>query len=134
MSSNWPALLKSFLFKSLMIILFVGLLYWMMGNLFVAIGFLVAIYIHEMGHYFALRYKGYPVNLPTFIPLLGAVINIGQLKTRDDESFMAYWGPLAGGLASLAALFLYLATGRQEFAAIPPLGRWTSNPSLGRLD
>src|SRR6185369_14380059 len=36
-----------------------------------AAGFIALLFIHEMGHYLAARYKGLDVGAPTFIPFVG---------------------------------------------------------------
>lgn len=39
-----------------------------------AVGFVLLILVHEMGHYIAARQKGLDVGAPTFIPFVGAWI------------------------------------------------------------
>src|SRR5581483_11573336 len=73
-----------------------------------ALGFVLLLFIHEMGHVIALHMKGYGTKAPVFIPFLGAVVFLPKLKSRDDEPFTGYGGPLAGGLASLGVLGLDL--------------------------
>ena len=81
--------IKSITFKILMIFAFVGVIYFLTHNLIFAIGITIILFIHEMGHYWALKFIGYPVKLPIFIPLLGAVINVKGFKNRDEEALMA---------------------------------------------
>ena len=47
-----------------------------------AIGFVVLIFVHELGHVIELRRQGVPASAPLFIPFLGAVIGMKQLP--DD--------------------------------------------------
>jgi Zn-dependent protease len=63
-----------------------------------AIGFVVLIFVHEMGHVIAAKMLGMPVSAPIFIPFVGAYITMKQ-NPRDawTEALMAYGGPLAGG-------------------------------------
>ena len=37
-----------------------------------AAGFVVLLFVHEMGHFLAARQRGLAVGLPTFIPFVGA--------------------------------------------------------------
>ena len=37
-----------------------------------AVGFVLLIFVHEMGHYVAARQRGLNVGAPTFIPFVGA--------------------------------------------------------------
>ena len=110
--------IKSITFKILMIFAFVGVIYFLTHNLIFAIGITIMLFIHEMGHYWAIKFLGYPVKLPIFIPLLGAVINVKAFKNRDEEALMAYWGPLAGGLAALLGFFAYLIFKNQAWLMI----------------
>jgi Zn-dependent protease len=76
------------------------------GWLFAA-GFVLLIFLHEMGHVIAAKWLGIPVSAPLFIPFLGAAIVMKQ-NPRDawTEALMAYGGPLAGCLGAWACLVL----------------------------
>jgi Zn-dependent protease len=67
-----------------------------------AIGFVLLIFVHEMGHVIAAKLLGIPVSAPLFIPFIGASIVMKQ-HPRDawTEALMAYGGPLAGTLGGL---------------------------------
>ncbi len=81
-----------------------------------AVGFIAMILIHEMGHYLAARRKGLNVGLPTFIPFVGAMINLKDVPLdAETEAYIAYAGPFVGTLAAFAAYFLS-AAGRQRIA------------------
>ena len=41
-----------------------------------AAGFVALLFVHEMGHYLAARQRGLDVGLPTFIPFVGAWIEL----------------------------------------------------------
>jgi len=76
-----------------------------------AVGFIAMLLIHELGHYFAARQKGLDVGLPTFIPFVGAWIDLKDTPLdAETEAYVAYAGPFVGTLAAFAAYFL----GRQE--------------------
>ncbi len=74
-----------------------------------ALGFVLLLFMHEMGHYIAARRLGMNVGLPTFIPFVGAWI---ELKDRplsvQQEAHIAFAGPFAGTLAAAAVLALAL--------------------------
>jgi Zn-dependent protease len=74
-----------------------------------ALGFIVLMLIHEMGHYVAARRLGMDVGLPTFIPFVGAWIQLkDQPLTVEQEAQIAFAGPFAGTLAAAAMLALAL--------------------------
>jgi Zn-dependent protease len=82
---------------------------WIYSQLFgwgFAVGFVLLIFVHEMGHVFAAKMLGIPVSAPLFIPFIGASIIMKQ-NPRDawSEALMAYGGPLAGGLGGWICLF-----------------------------
>jgi Zn-dependent protease len=72
-----------------------------------AAGFVLLILVHEMGHFLAARQRGLDVGAPTFIPFIGAWI---QLKDRphnaEMEAYVGLAGPLAG---TFGASLCYLA-------------------------
>ncbi|HMA52136.1 MAG TPA: site-2 protease family protein, partial [Magnetospirillaceae bacterium] len=72
-----------------------------------AAGFLALLLIHEMGHYVAARQRGLDVGAPTFIPFVGAWIQLkSQPLTVETEAYIAYAGPLVGSLGAFAVYFL----------------------------
>ena len=72
-----------------------------------AAGFAGMIFIHEMGHFIAARQKGLAVGLPTFIPFVGAWINLkDQPIDAETEAYIAYAGPFIGTLGAFAAYFI----------------------------
>lgn len=75
-----------------------------------AIGFVLLIFVHEMGHAVWMRREGIPAGAPVFIPFLGAVIAMKGLP-RDAyvEAKVAIAGPVAGSLAAWAVLGAGLA-------------------------
>jgi Zn-dependent protease len=81
---------------------------WAFGWPF-AIGFVILIFVHEMGHVIAAKWLGIPVSAPLFIPFFGAFIAMKQ-NPRDawTEALMAYGGPLAGCIGGWLCLFTAL--------------------------
>ena len=75
------------------------------GWLFAA-GFVLLIFVHEMGHAVAMRAEGIPAGAPVFIPFVGAFIAMqGQPKNAAVEARVAMAGPIAGSLAAWATLW-----------------------------
>jgi len=74
-----------------------------------AVGFVLLLFTHEMGHYVAARRLGMNVGLPTFIPFVGAWIELKDqpLSVRQEEH-VAFAGPFSGTLAAAAVLALAL--------------------------
>jgi len=71
-----------------------------------AVGFVLLIFVHEMGHYIAARHKGLDVGAPTFIPFVGAWIDLKQLPHNAEvEAFVGLGGPLLGTVGALACYF-----------------------------
>jgi Zn-dependent protease len=72
-----------------------------------AAGFIVLLFVHEMGHYIAARHRGLDVGAPTFIPFVGAWIELKQLPhDAETEAFVGLGGPLLGSVGALACYFI----------------------------
>ena len=72
-----------------------------------AAGFVALLFVHEMGHYIAARQRGLAVGAPTFIPFLGAWIELKDLPhDAETEAFVGLGGPLLGSVGALGAYFL----------------------------
>ena len=68
-----------------------------------AAGFVALIFVHEMGHYLAARQRGLDVGAPTFIPFVGAWINLKTLPHNvETEAYVGLAGPLVGSVGALA--------------------------------
>jgi Zn-dependent protease len=79
---------------------------WIFGWWF-AVGFVLLIFCHEMGHAIELRRQGVKASAPVFIPFLGAVIGMREMpRNAWNEALMALAGPFYG---SLAAAVVWLA-------------------------
>src|SRR5204862_2678662 len=77
---------------------------WIWGFPF-AVGFVVLIFIHGMGHVLELRRQGVPASAPLFIPFLGAVIGMRQLpEDAWKEARVALAGPILGSVGAGAFL------------------------------
>ena len=68
-----------------------------------AAGFVGLIFVHEMGHYLAARRRGLDVGAPTFIPFVGAWIELKDMPhDAETEAYVGLAGPLVGSLGALA--------------------------------
>ena len=73
---------------------------WLWGWQF-AVGLVVLLFIHELGHVIEARRQGLPTSAPLFIPFLGAMIALKELP--DDawkEAKLALAGPIVGSLGA----------------------------------
>lgn len=79
---------------------------WIFGWRY-AVGFVSLLFIHEMGHFVAARQRGLPVGLPTFIPFLGAWVELKEMPHNAEvEAYVGLGGPFAGTIAALFCYFL----------------------------
>ena len=100
-------------------------LYWTLWGWKFAVGLVVAIYIHEMGHVAALRRLGIRATAPMFIPGLGAVIRLKQYPANPrEDARVGLAGPIWGVGSVIAAYGLHLATGWESLAAIARFAAW----------
>jgi Zn-dependent protease len=97
--------------------------YWAAFGWQLALGLVVSIYIHEMGHVAELRRLGLPASAPVFIPGLGALVRLKQrpASAREDAR-IGLAGPLWGLGAAVVAWAVHLAGGGAVWAAIARLG------------
>ena len=87
-----------------------------------ALGLVVSIYIHEMGHVAELRRQGIDASAPLFIPGLGAVV-LSRMVIEDPyaNARVGLAGPLWGLGTGIAAWGVYLATQEPVWAALVQL-------------
>ena len=99
--------------------------YWTQWGAWFALGVVVSIYIHEMGHVAALRQYGIAASAPMFIPGLGALVRLRQSHlTRRENARVGLAGPIWGTSAALAALVVGRTTGSPLWIAIAHIGAW----------
>jgi Zn-dependent protease len=88
-----------------------------------AIGFVLLLLVHELGHVIQLRREGIPASAPMFIPFLGAVVAMRELpKDAAAEARVGLAGPVLGSLGALVPLGLYALTGNELFQALAFVG------------
>jgi Zn-dependent protease len=83
---------------------------------------LALLFVHEMGHVLALRRKGFPLRLPIFIPMLGAIIAAPKMDDRRTEAYIGIAGPLIGTAGAIAAGLPYLLTGSHFWVVVSFIG------------
>jgi Zn-dependent protease len=84
-----------------------------------AVGFVVLLFVHEMGHVIQLRREGLEASAPMFIPFLGAVVwakSLGDNATAEARVGLA--GPVLGSLGAAALIPIADATGNDLFRAL----------------
>ena len=96
--------------------------YWSIYGWPLALGLVLSIYVHEMGHVAMLSRCGISASAPMFIPGFGALV---QLKQRVDDPLtdakIGLAGPVWGLGAALVALAVYLFTHAAIWLAIAQL-------------
>lgn len=95
---------------------------WIYGWRYAA-GFVGLIFVHEMGHYIAARRRGLDVGAPTFIPFVGAWVELKQHPADvETEAYVGLAGPLLGTLGALACYFLARSCDSQLLLALAYAG------------
>jgi Zn-dependent protease len=96
--------------------------YWSIFGWPLALGLVVSIYIHEMGHVSVLRKLGIAAGAPLFIPGVGALVMLKQHPADAHvDAKIGLAGPVWGLGAGLAAMAVYFATHIPIWEAIAQL-------------
>jgi len=91
---------------------------WLWGFPF-AVGFVVLLLVHEMGHVIQLRREGIKASAPMFIPFLGAVIGARSLgENALAEARVGLAGPILGSIGSALCIVIWHATGNDIWRAL----------------
>jgi Zn-dependent protease len=70
-----------------------------------AVGLVLLILVHEMGHFVEARRQGLHPALPVFIPFFGAYVSIRDARINPwQHALIAIAGPFAGGIGAAAVL------------------------------
>src|SRR5260221_13756772 len=86
-----------------------------------AIGLVVLLFIHEMGHAIVMKLKGIPIGGMIFIPLLGAAVIMRQMpKNARDGREGGVAGPIAGWFSASGCLLLSLIYSGTLLAPLAP--------------
>ena len=97
--------------------------YALLWSWWFAVGLVVLLFIHEMGHVLEARRQGLPTSAPMFIPFMGALITMKQLPHDVwREARVALAGPIIGSLGAAAFWAFGAATDRDFFTAMAYVG------------
>ena len=100
---------------------------WLYAQLFgawFAVGFVILIFVHEMGHVWAAYRMGIPVSAPIFIPFMGALILTRKLGSKliTQDAIIGIGGPILGTVGSAACVGIYMVTGSLLILALAYTG------------
>jgi Zn-dependent protease len=88
-----------------------------------ALGFVVLMFIHEMGHVIQLRREGLKASAPMFVPFFGAVVIAKSLgENALAEARVGLAGPILGTAGAAACLAIAEATNSDMLRALAYVG------------
>ena len=100
-------------------------LYWAIFGWRFALGFTACLFIHEMGHFIAVKRRGLKAELPIFLPGLGAYVRWYSMGvSREDLAAIALAGPLFGLAAALSCFGIYWETHSEIWLVLANIGAW----------
>jgi Zn-dependent protease len=84
-----------------------------------AVGFVVLLFVHEMGHVIQLRREGIAASAPVFIPFMGAVVWSKSLGGNAlAEARVGLAGPILGSLGAALLIPIADASGNELWRAL----------------
>jgi Zn-dependent protease len=99
--------------------------YWSIFGWKFALGFVLSIYIHEMGHVMALRRYNIAASAPMFIPFFGAIVRMRQYPHNvGEDARVGLAGPIWGLGSAVAAWLAAITTGLPIWYAIAHTAAW----------
>jgi Zn-dependent protease len=99
--------------------------YWSIFGWRFALGFVLCIYIHEMGHVMALRKYNIAASAPMFIPFFGALVRMRQYPHNvGEDARVGLAGPIWGLGSAVAAWLAAITTGLPIWYAIAHTAAW----------
>jgi Zn-dependent protease len=88
-----------------------------------AVGFVLLIFVHELGHALVMHHLGLRAGAPVFIPFVGAVIAMkDQPKNAWIEALVGIGGPILGSAGALVCLVVGEVTGSLFWYALASTG------------
>jgi Zn-dependent protease len=88
-----------------------------------AAGFVILLFVHEMGHVIQLRREGVKASAPMFVPFLGALITAKSLgENALAEARVGLAGPILGTIGALACWGVAEATSSDMLRALAYVG------------
>jgi Zn-dependent protease len=99
--------------------------YWTLFGWRFAVGLVLSIYVHEMGHVYALRQFGFAASAPTFVPFFGAFVRMKQHPISPfEDARVGLAGPIWGTAAAIALFVMYYVTDAGVLGAIAHFAAW----------
>jgi Zn-dependent protease len=99
--------------------------YWSIFGWKFALGFVLSIYIHEMGHVMALRKYNIAASAPMFIPFVGAIVRMKQYPGNvGEDARVGLAGPIYGLGSAIVAWLAAITTGLPIWYAIAHTAAW----------
>ena len=99
--------------------------YWGLYGWRFALGLVLCIYVHEIGHVVALQRLGIAASSPMFIPGLGALVRLKQYPIDvDEDAQVGLAGPRWGLGISLVVFILGRALHSEALGAIAHVSAW----------
>jgi Zn-dependent protease len=98
-------------------------LYSLVFGWWFAVGFVLLLFVHEMGHVIQLRREGIRATAPVFVPFLGAVVGMKQMP--DDalaEARVGLAGPILGTAGAAVCFAIAEVTGSPMLRALAYVG------------
>lgn len=90
-----------------------------------ALGLVLSIYVHEMGHVHALTRCGVKASAPMFIPMLGAFVRMKQAPANAAQNArIGLAGPIWGLAGTFFTWVLYWVTGVPVLAPVAHFAAW----------
>jgi Zn-dependent protease len=115
---KWVALGAKFLLSFGSLILSIWAWSQIFGLWFAA-GFVLLIFVHEMGHVIAIRAYGLKASVPIFIPFIGAFVALKEMPPNSKAAaVIALAGPAVGTAGAMACYFIGLRTGSSFWYAL----------------
>jgi Zn-dependent protease len=88
-----------------------------------AVGFVLLILIHELGHVLALRFYGVKASMPIFIPFVGAFVALKEMpKNVKVEAIVGIAGPAIGTAGALLCYGIYQVTALPFYLSLAYVG------------
>jgi Zn-dependent protease len=88
-----------------------------------AVGLVLLLFVHEMGHVLEARRQGLPTSAPMFVPFLGAFITMKKMPENAwREAQVALAGPIVGSLGAAATWGLGEALDSEFLVALAFVG------------
>lgn len=121
---KWVLVLAKFAkLKTLLTMLVAVWAYGSLWGLPFAMGFILLIFVHELGHGLVMHQQGIPAGAPIFIPFVGAVIAMqGRPRNAYVEALVGIGGPALGTLAALICLSIAWVTDQPFWYALASTG------------